>query len=169
MLMEPSFATYFYCMKTTIAILFSIITFSCFGQDLKGLKKIVNTFKIPEGWKSEMVLDSSYNPMFGKKMVARWRFVCTKVKIQPVELIIFNYVPQDSAVMTQKSMMYYATSNCLVVSNENIKQNSMDFARGSFYFVEKMCPCYTTGTQECRTFVRALSDWITNRDRTKEL
>jgi hypothetical protein len=155
-------------MRNTVALLFSLITLSSAGQDLKNLKKIVNSFKIPDGWKSEMILDTSYAPLFGKKMIAKWRFVCTKVKIQPVELIIFNYKPEDSATMTQKAMMYYATSNCLVASNENMKQNSMDFARGDFYFVEKMCPCYTTGSEQCRTFVRALNDWITNRDKTKE-
>jgi len=138
---------------------------SAFSQDIR---KIVNTFKVPSGWSGELIKDSTYVGMFGKKLVAVWRFDCKKKNIQPVEFYIFNYVPQDSASMNQKAMMYYAMSNCLVVSNEDIRQNSMNFSRGNYYFVEKMCPCYTNGSNECRTMVRQIQDWITSKDKTKQ-
>lgn len=134
------------------------------GQDLK---KITRTFPIPSGWKGELVTDSSYVPMFGKKIIARWVFVCKKKDVQPVEFLIFDYIPQDSAGMEHKAIMYYATSNCLVASNEDIRQNSMNFIKGQYYFAEKMCPCYTTGTEECRTIVRKLGDWINGKEKTK--
>lgn len=142
-----------------------LIAFIGNGQDLK---KITQTLKVPSGWKATLDKDTSYIPMFGKKVVAIWKFECTKVKIQPVEFYVFEYTHADSAGMNQKAIMYYATSNCLVASNEDIRQNSMDFYRGKYFFAEKMCPCYTTGTQECRTMVRQLNAWITNKDNSKE-
>ncbi|MGP8217789.1 MAG: hypothetical protein ACLQQ4_19645 [Bacteroidia bacterium] len=124
--------------------------------------------KTPEGWSVELVKDTSYVPMFGKKSVAVWVFECKKIKIQPVEFYIFNYSPADSVSMNQKALMYYVTSNCLVASNEDVRQNSLNFVKGNYFFVEKMCPCYTTGTVECRTMVRQLGDWISNRDKSKK-
>lgn len=130
-----------------------------FSQDLK---KITKTMKTPDGWAEELAMDTTYVPMLGKKAIAIWKFDCKKVKITPVEFYVFNYVQADSLAMLRKADMYYATSNCLVVSNEDIRQNSMNFIRGNYLFIEKMCPCYTTGTVECRTMVRELSDWIHN-------
>lgn len=152
-------------MKIFMALLFTCISLSGFGQDLK---KITHTFSVPSGWKGQLVKDSSYIPMYGKKTIARWVFVCKTKRIEPIEFLIFDYLPQDSAAMEQKAMMYYATSNCLVVSNEDIRQNSMNFVKGNYYFAEKMCPCYTTGTEECRTIVRKLGDWIKSKEKTKE-
>jgi len=146
-------------MRIYIALLFACISFLGIGQDLK---KIIKTMKTPDGWSVSLEKDSTYVPMIGKKTIAVWKFECKKVKIAPVEFYIFDYISADSAAMEQKAMMYYATSNCRVVSNEDIRQNSFDFVRGNYYFVEKMCPCYTTGTVECRTMVRQLNDWINN-------
>ncbi len=152
-------------MKAFIALLFTCISVLGFGQDLK---KMVLTMKIPVGWTGQLIKDTSYIPMLGKRTIAVWKFECTKVKIPPVEFYIFDYVKSDSVAMNQKSNMYYAMSNCLVVSNEDIRQNSMNFVKGNYYFVEKMCPCYTTGTVECRTMVRQLNEWITNKDKAEE-
>lgn len=136
-----------------------------FGQDLV---KITKTFKTPEGWSVDLIRDSSYVPMFGKKAIAMWKFECKKARIQPVEFYIFDFNHADSASLNQKALMYYVTSNCLVASNEDFRQNSMNFVRGNYFFVEKMCPCYTTGTVECRTMVRQINAWITNKDNSKE-
>ena len=152
-------------MRIYIALIFTCISLIGFGQDLK---KITKSMKTPDGWSVELVKDTTYMPMFGRKTVAIWKFECKTVKIKPVEFYVFDYVKGDSASMDQKAMIYYATSNCLVVSNEDIRQNSMNFIKGNYFFVEKMCPCYTTGTVECRTMVRQLTDWITNKDHTKE-
>src|SRR5579872_7384033 len=134
-------------MKKILTVLLIIITISGFAQDLK---KITKTFKTPDGWSGELTKDTIYVPAFGKKTVAVWKFECTKKKLQPVVYYIFDYASADSATMNQKSIMYYATSSCLVASNEDIRQNAMNFVKGNYYFVEKMCPCYTTGSLECR-------------------
>jgi len=152
-------------MKRILVLVFVLVATYGFSQDLK---KITKTFKTPDGWSEELAKDSVYVPAFGKKTVAVWKFECKKVKIQPVEFYIFPYVPADSAIMNQKFIMYYATSNCLVASNQDIRQNGMNFAKGSYYFVEKMCPCYTTGSVECGTMVRQVTDWMNNKDKTKE-
>lgn len=146
-------------MKKICIVLFLCIGLMGFSQDLK---KIVHTMKTPSGWSEELANDSIYVPMMGKKTIAVWKFQCKTVKIAPVEFYVFDYAAGDSASMMRKADMYYATSNCLVVSNEDIRQNSMNFIRGNYIFIEKMCPCYTTGTLECRTMVRQLNDWIHN-------
>jgi hypothetical protein len=152
-------------MRKFVTVLLCVISISAFSQDIR---QIVKTFKVPGGWSGELMRDTSYVSMFGKKLVAVWRFECKKKKLQPVEFLIFNYVPQDSASMSQKALIYYATSNCLVASNQDIRQNSMNFSKGSYYFVEKMCPCYTTGSEECGTMVRQMQDWIGGKDKSKE-
>lgn len=124
---------------------------------------------VPDGWSGDLVKDTSYVSMFGKRTVAIWKFECKKAKVQPVEFYVFDFNHADSIAMKQKSLMYYATSNCLVASNEDIRQNSMDFIKGNYYFVEKMCPCYTNGSTECRTMVRQLGQWISGEDRSKKL
>ncbi len=153
-------------MKKYFVLIFACISLTGFGQDLK---KIVKTLKVPDGWSGELVKDTSYVSMLGKRTVAIWKFECKKAKVQPVEFYVFDYKPADSISMKQKSIIYYATSNCLVASNEDIRQNSMDFVKGDYFFVEKMCPCYTTGSAECRTMVRQLGQWISGEDRSKKL
>jgi hypothetical protein len=152
-------------MKRCFTLFFILIAIAGFTQDLK---KITKTFKTPDGWSGELVKDTTYVPMFGKKAIALWKFECTKKKLQPVVFYVFEYTHEDSAKMENKAMMYYATSNCLVVSNEDIRQNSLNFIRGNYFFAEKMCPCYTTGSVECRTMVRDINEWITNKDKSKE-
>lgn len=152
-------------MKRFIALFLVLITVTCFGQDLK---KITKTFKTPEGWSVDLIKDTTYVPMFGKRAIAQWKFECNKKKLQPVIFYVFEFTHEDSAKMEQKAMMYYATSNCLVSSNEDIRQNSLNFIRGKYFFAEKMCPCYTTGSVECRTMVRDINEWITNKDKSKE-
>jgi hypothetical protein len=152
-------------MKRIFALVFILVAFIGFGQDLK---KITKTFKTPDGWSGELVKDTTYVPMFGKKAIAMWKFECKKKKLQPVEFYIFEFNHEDSARMENKAMMYYATSNCLVSSNEDIRQNSLNFIRENYYFAEKMCPCYTTGSMECRTMVRSINEWINNKDKSKE-
>lgn len=152
-------------MKGFITAILILVATLGFSQDLK---KIVKTFKTPDGWSGELKMDSVYVPSFGKKAIATWTFVCKTKKIQPVIFYVFSYTKADSAEMDQKAIMYYATSSCLVASNQDIRQNSMSFVRGNYYFTEKMCPCYTTGSVECETMVKQMSDWINKVDKTKE-
>ena len=89
-----------------------------FSQDLK---KITKTIKTPDGWAEELAMDTTYVPMFGKKAMAIWKFECKKVKIHRLNFTYLIMCRPIQLAMLRKADMYYATSNCLVASNEDIQ------------------------------------------------
>ena len=111
-------------MKFFIGIVFVLFTLSGFSQPLE---KITKTFSVPDGWKMRVVKDTSFFPSFGRRHVAVWEFKCNDEHTEPMWFYVFKYRKEDSAVFHQKATMYYALSNCMLVSNNDIKENFVSF------------------------------------------
>jgi hypothetical protein len=145
-------------MKYFFAIVFVLVTALGFSQTT--VEKIAKTFSVPDGWKTRVVKDTSFFPSFGRRHVAIWEFKCDDGHTEPMWFYVFKYKKEDSAFFHQKSTMYYALSNCMLVANNDIKENFVSFIRGDYYFVERMCPCYTKTNSSCKTLVSALDKWL---------
>jgi len=144
-------------MKSILAIFFA---FACFSVSSQTPEKIAKTFAVPDGWKTRVVRDTAYFPSFGKRHVAIWEFKCDDERTQSVWFYVFKYTQADSMNLQQKGILYYSLSDCLVASNQNINENFLSFNKGNYFFVERMCPCYTKNDPNCRKLADALLAWI---------
>lgn len=144
-------------MKFIVSTLFIAFAFFASSQTLE---KIAKTFSVPDGWKSRLVRDTAYFPSFGERHMAIWEFKSDDDMTQSVWFYVFKYTQADSLNLQRKATMYYTLSNCLLVSNDNINENFLSFDKGNYFFVERMCPCYTKNNPNCRKLVNALLDWI---------
>ena len=144
-------------MKFVTGLIFVLIGFTVNAQTLE---KVTKTFPVPSGWKSRVVRDTAYFPSFGRRHLAIWEFKCDDDRTQSVWFYVFKYSQPDSMVLQQKATMYYTLSNCLLISNDNINENFLSFNKGDYFFVERMCPCYTKGDPNCRKLANNLLEWI---------
>ena len=152
-------------MKLLFALFFACSSLFVSSQTLE---KIAKTFSVPEGWKTRVVRDTAYFPSFGKRHVAIWEFKCNDEKTQSVWFYVFKYTKADSMGLQQKATLYYTLSNCLLTSNTDIKENFLSFVKGDYFFVERMCPCYTSNDANCKKLADNLLEWIKTGNCTTE-
>jgi hypothetical protein len=150
-------------MKFITGLLFVFIAFTVRAQSLE---KVTKTFSVPDGWKSRVVKDTAYFPSFGRRHMAIWEFKCNDDRTQSVWFYVFKYKQADSMNLQQKAIIYYTMSNCLLTANDNINENFLSFNKGDYFFVERMCPCYTKGDPNCRKLAEALLNWIKGNGET---
>lgn len=144
-------------MKFIIGIVFTLSSLFVSSQTLE---KITKTFTVPDGWKSRVVKDTAYFPSFGRRHLAIWEFKCNDENTQSIWFYVFKYTQQDSMSLQQKAILYYSLSNCLLVENTDIKENFLSFNKGNYFFVERMCPCYTKHDPNCKKLADNLLEWI---------
>jgi len=144
-------------MKSILAIIFVITGFSVSSQTLE---KIAKTFVVPDGWKTRVVRDTAYFPSFGKRHVGVWEFKCDDERTQSIWFYVFKYTQADSMGLQQKAILYYSLSDCLLTSNQDINENFLSFNKGNYFFVERMCPCYTKNDPNCKRLVDGILLWI---------
>lgn len=144
-------------MKFILGLLIVILSFTASSQSLE---KVAKTFTVPDGWKSRVVRDTAYFPSFGRRHMAIWEFKCDDDRTQSVWFYVFKYSQEDSLNLQRKATLYYSLSNCLLTSNDNINENFLSFNKGNYFFVERMCPCYTKNDPNCRKLATNLLDWI---------
>lgn len=142
----------------------AIFVFMCLTGFSQTPERVVKSFSVPHGWKSRLVRDTDYLPSFGRKHVAIWEFKCNDGQTQAIWFYVFQYTREDSMELQQKATLYYTLSSCLLAANEDIKENFLSFNKGDYFFVERMCPCYTKGNPNCKKLVDRLMEWINKKE-----
>jgi hypothetical protein len=129
----------------------------------QSVEKTTKSFSVPDGWKTRVVKDTAYFPSFGRRHVAVWEFKCNDEHTEPVWFYVFKCAKGDSVFYHQKATMYYALSNCALTANNDIKENFVSFFKGDYFFVERMCPCYTKTNSSCKTLMEQLENWLADK------
>lgn len=147
-------------MKNLFTFIFLIVFLSNTNCGQTSLEQIVSTFNTPPGWTSKFIADSSFFPLFERRQMATWTFKNKSDSTIKVTFYVFNYTPKDSALFSDKEQKYIRLVSCLLVPADKPNENFTSFQRSNYFFLKKMCPCYTLGNEQCKQLAKQLFEWI---------
>jgi hypothetical protein len=146
-------------MRRFIILFFSVGLSFLSAKGQKGFTEIINEFKIPSNWKSTILKDTIYWPIFKRSQIATWTLEGKDSMKDKVTFFIFNYSNNDELLFSEGINSYYMLSSCLNVSSKSPKSNFKSFQKQGYMFVMSMCPCSTAENISCRQLAEKLYSW----------